>query len=94
MRDWRQTYEYSLGTAYTPWGMTNHLRVWRSNGKDKIPWDVLQQIKDDVLGEDATAIEVYPPTAELVDETNMRHLWECPATVRVPSLVPILRYQI
>ena len=28
---------------------------------------------------DALAIEFYPPAHDVVDETNMRHLWELPA---------------
>lgn len=38
-------------------------------------WPEMQRIKDDIAGPDATAIEVYPPKAEVVDEADMFHLW-------------------
>ncbi len=63
----------------TPWGLMRHLKVWRDDGKDGISWDILQEIKDELLGQDAMAVEVYPPQDQLVNETNMRHLWEVPA---------------
>lgn len=47
--------------------------------KDKEPikdhWKVLQRIKNDVFGHWATAYEVYPPDAEVVDTANTYHLW-------------------
>ena len=38
-------------------------------------WTEMQRIKDEIAGQDATAIEVYPPKAEVVDEADMFHLW-------------------
>lgn len=38
----------------------------------------MQRIKNDLAGADATAIEIYPPQAELVDEAEMFHLWVLP----------------
>lgn len=61
-----------------PWGMTRHLRVWREDGRDGITWDELQRLKDEHLGPDVLAVELYPPACRLVDEVNMRHLWEVP----------------
>src|ERR1051325_5976369 len=46
--------------------------------KDKAPirsWRELQDIKNDVAGEDAIAIEVYPRESEVTDTANMYHLW-------------------
>lgn len=57
-------------------GPIRKMRVQREDGKDGIPWDDLQRLKDKYLGEDSTAIEVYPPSHEVVDEINARHLWE------------------
>ena len=51
----------------------------RTDGGDGITWDELQQIKDECLGPDATAVEFYPPTTGVVNELNMRHLWEVPS---------------
>lgn len=38
-------------------------------------WPEMQRIKDEIAGREATAIEVYPPKAEVVDEADMFHLW-------------------
>ncbi len=35
----------------------------------------MQRIKDEIAGYDATAIEVYPPKSEVVDEADMFHIW-------------------
>ena len=35
----------------------------------------MQRIKNDLAGQDATAIEVYPPQHQMVDEADMFHLW-------------------
>jgi hypothetical protein len=64
-----------------PWGMTRHLKVWREDGKDGITWDELQSLKNDCLGPDVLAVEIYPPKHRLTDEVNMRHLWEVPEHV-------------
>lgn len=84
-KDWRDTYEHRVGVSNAPWGMTDHLRVWRRDHKDGIPWDDLQEIKNEVFGPEATAVEIYPPQPEVVDEVNMRHLWLVPEGY-LPSL--------
>lgn len=38
-------------------------------------WREMQRIKDELAGCDATAIEVYPPATEIVDEADMFHIW-------------------
>jgi len=35
----------------------------------------MQRIKNDIFGPESTAIEVYPPQSELVDDADMFHLW-------------------
>jgi hypothetical protein len=61
-----------------PWGWSRHLKVQRTDGRDGITWDELQKIKDECLGPEATAVEFYPPADGVVNELNMRHLWEVP----------------
>jgi hypothetical protein len=61
-----------------PWGPTRHLKVERDDGKDRITWDELQRLKDKYLGQEVAAIEFYPPSDNMVNEINMRHLWEVP----------------
>lgn len=38
----------------------------------------MQRIKDELAGVDATAIEVYPPKAEVIDQADMFHIWVLP----------------
>jgi hypothetical protein len=64
----------------------DHLRVWRRDGKDGIGWDELQAVKNEAFGPEVTCIEVYPPESEVVNETNMRHLWAVPAGTSIPNL--------
>lgn len=88
--DWRRHYTAHVG--HTFWGSaqvaTRHLRVQRMSRGDGIGWDVLQRIKDEMLGPDVLAIEVYPPADAVVNAANIRHLWEVPADLaaRIPSL--------
>ena len=65
------------------------LGIMKRSGLDGITWDVLQAIKDDVLGSDVMAIEMYPRDCDLVYEINARHLWEVPAEyeTRMPTLL-------
>lgn len=38
-------------------------------------WNVLQEIKNAIVGEEVIAIEVYPKQSEVTDTSNMYHLW-------------------
>ncbi len=69
------------------WGDVMHLRIRRRSGRGPIPWEALQAIKDERAGPDATAIEVYPPAHEVIDEVEMRHLWIVPPGIPMPSLL-------
>ncbi len=75
---YRPTFQTQVLEVRAPWGWTRHLKVQRTDGGDGITWDELQQLKDERLGTDATAVEFYPPAQSVVDELNMRHLWEVP----------------
>lgn len=41
-------------------------------------WREAQRIKNELAGEDATAIEIYPPAGEVIDAADMYHLWVLP----------------
>ncbi len=76
-----------MGTYVAPDGhQYPHVRVRRHDDKDGITWDQLQDVKNELLGPDTTAIEVYPPACDLVNEANMRHLWVLPDHLPLPSL--------
>ncbi len=53
---------------------TRHLAVASLSGQRPSWWE-MQRIKDELAGKDATAIEVYPPHAEIVDDADMFHIW-------------------
>ena len=49
-----------------------------NNRKDGITWDQLQEIKSKVGYADKCAVEVYPEDANVVNVSNMRHLFILP----------------
>lgn len=51
-----------------------HLAISSLSG-DRPSWLEAQRIKTEIAGPDATAVEVYPPDAEIVDQADMYHLW-------------------
>lgn len=55
-------------------GNAIHLAVSSLSGI-RPTWHEMQRIKDELAGEDKTAIEVYPPRSEIVDEADMFHIW-------------------
>lgn len=94
---WRRTLLYSERAAMSknyqvviktlnapPLGEVAHLYIRRSDGSLIRPWKDFQRIKNDLCGPSFTAIEVYPPEDELVDDIDMWHLWCLPAGVRMP----------
>jgi hypothetical protein len=44
----------------------------------ELGWKEKQRLKDQIFGPDRVAVEVYPRTAEIVDQANMYHLWVYP----------------
>lgn len=41
-------------------------------------WHEMQRIKDEIAGPAATAVEVYPPHDQIVDDADMYHIWILP----------------
>jgi hypothetical protein len=54
-----------------------HLAVSSLSGVRPTWWE-MQRIKDELAGEEATAVEVYPPHREIVDSADMFHCWVLP----------------
>jgi hypothetical protein len=46
-------------------------------------WRDMQRIKNDLLGEQWAAVEVYPPQSLVVDDANIYHLWCTPRQLRI-----------
>lgn len=51
-----------------------HLAI-RTASNLEPPWRDMQRIKNEICGEEATAVQVMPPASELVDEADMYHIW-------------------
>ncbi len=78
-KNWGNTYAAQVVVSYTPLGPVNHLKVRRHNGgTNRLTWDELMVIKNEMLGEEALAIEIFPRDRDAVNEANIRHLWELP----------------
>ena len=81
-KTWGDTYTAQVVVNYTPLGPVNHLKIRRHDGKtNRLTWDELMVIKNEMLGEDACAIELFPRDCDVVNEANIRHLWELPQGV-------------
>lgn len=52
-----------------------------------LTWDQLQGIKCAVWGNEARAIEVYPASADVVNNGQFRHLWRLGADDFCPDLL-------
>ncbi len=68
-------------------GVVDHLMIRRHDEGVQILWWEKQLIKDQLGFADRYAIEVFPPTASIVDEANMFHLFILPADVVFPVLL-------
>jgi hypothetical protein len=55
-----------------------HLNIRRQDGGIDFPWYDLQRIKNEIVGPEYVAIEIFPAESELVDQANARHLFVLP----------------
>jgi hypothetical protein len=61
-----------------------HVTVQRLDGTPARDWRHLQQIKNEVVGPEREAVELYPAQSRVVDMTNTTHLWVMAEGVTVP----------
>ncbi len=52
-----------------------HLTISRHDLREVVDWRHKQQIKNQLLGEQEEAVEIFPPEKDLVDAVNAFHLW-------------------
>jgi hypothetical protein len=52
-----------------------HLDIRRHDGADCKNWRELQQIKNELVGPEHEAVELFPAESRLVDTANQYHLW-------------------
>ncbi len=68
--------------SVAPWGWSDHLIIRPANGREiQVSWDMIQAIKNETLGEDVLAVELYPAESLAVRDENWRHLWTVPRDV-------------
>ena len=60
------------------------LSIRRVDRKPIRDWRALQRIKNEIVGRDREACELYPSEARLVDLANQYHLWVLPRGERFP----------
>lgn len=61
-----------------------HLSIRRQDRAPIHDWRDLQKIKNEIVGEQVEAIEIYPAEDRLVDTANQYHLWAFPQGQAVP----------
>ena len=52
-----------------------HLSIKRHDLAPVHNWQHLQQIKNDICGEEREGVELYPAMGRIVDTANLYHLW-------------------
>mgnify|MGYP003626764078 CR=1 FL=1 len=60
---------------YEDWPEMIHLSIKRIDREPIMDWRHLQRIKNEILGEDYEAVQLFPKTERLVDTSNQYHLW-------------------
>jgi hypothetical protein len=58
-----------------PFGKALHLSIRRNDRAPIHDWRDLQRIKNELMGPESEAIELYPANSRLVDAANQYHLW-------------------
>jgi len=49
-----------------------------------LTWAAKQRVKDELVGAERVAVEVFPPKSELVDQADAYHLWVLPEGFKLP----------
>jgi len=65
---------YQVNVEYLP-DSRAHLIIRRLDRQPVHNWQHFQQIKNEILGPECEAIEIYPPESKLVDAKHHYHLW-------------------
>lgn len=76
-------YSVLVRPMQTEWGLVHHLAI-RTISNLEPPWRDKQRIKDELFGPQTTAIEVMPPSGEVIDQADMYHIWVLPGEMALP----------
>ena len=77
-------YQVQIKPHFTPWGACVWLSIKlldKSAGRD---WRDFQRIKNELVGEEVEAVELYPAESRLVDGANQYHVYCFPEIGRFP----------
>lgn len=74
---------YIVLAMFEPNGITR-LQIRPNDGQPTRSWQHLQRIKNELMGPERVAVEVFPAVSELVDDANIYHLWVLPEGARLP----------
>lgn len=77
-------YSVQQFTKASAWGPITLLMVRRNDEGPIRSWSDMQRIKNELVGEDRVAVEVFPAERDLIDQANMYHLWVLPAGFNLP----------
>jgi hypothetical protein len=66
---------YQVNVRFIPEMGMKHLSIKRRNKHPVHDWRHLQRIKNEIVGEECEALEIYPAESRLVDTANQYHLW-------------------
>jgi hypothetical protein len=77
-------YCVQVSVVDTAIGQVMHLWITRLDREMPRSWSDLQHIKNEIAGPERTAVEVFPPNSELVDQAPMAHLWVYPEDFVIP----------
>lgn len=68
----------------TPWGMVRHAMISSPADGVEPSWAEKQRIKNELLGRERVAVEVFPGMSQLIDQANAYHLWCLPPEMALP----------
>lgn len=69
---------YQVEVRRSPEIDSAHLNIRRRDGQTIFrDWRHFQQIKNDIIGPECEAVELYPAESRLVDTSNKYHLYAC-----------------
>lgn len=57
------------------WPNMIHLSIKRNDKESTHDWRDLQRIKNEIVGQENEAVELYPAESRLLDTANQFHLW-------------------
>ena len=84
-RVWRNNlYCVQVYEMNSVWGQIVHLGIKRCDGEPVHSWPHFQRIKDELVGVERVAVEVYPARSQLVDDAHMYWLWVLPEGMELP----------